>query len=266
MDIVASIRNGQLDINNQELFFSTLIKGLMLRLDDDISIRGIAIPHVIIHTGNENMYLEQKGYNNAIEPLQISNENYIYNIIPRCVIHPGGIDLLADQLTNPYTLGRLQYDSGEELHELVCEFRRVPVKLAVNLQYFTDTFRDLLELVQQIITKLSFIRTFNITYLGQMITCSYKIPDAFSGEHIMDMDGTTLDDKAKKLSLDLEVEACFPVYNPQTIMSADKFSTKILIGNKVIGVGASENNENEETVTVADERHGIKIFGTNEIK
>lgn len=261
--MINNIINNKIDINNQELFFSTLIKGLMLRLDDDISIRGISVPHIIVHTGNDAMYLEEKGYNFAIEPETISNENYIYNIIPRCVVNPGGIDLLIDQLTNPYILGRLQYDDGENLHELVGEFRRVPLKMSVSLKYYTDTFRDMLELVQQIITKLSFVRTFDITYMGQLITCSYKIPEAFSHERMMDMDGTTQDGKARTLSLDIEVETNIPVYNPQTIMDPGKTISKPLLGTKYAGVryeGCDYNSSNTYR-----KEHGIIIRNTNEI-
>ena len=103
--MINDIRVGKIDINNQELFFSVLIKGLLLRLDDDIKIRGISVPHIITHTGSDALYLEAKGYNYNIEPEQISNENYIYNIIPRCVVNPNGVDLISDQLSHPYTLG-----------------------------------------------------------------------------------------------------------------------------------------------------------------
>ena len=222
-NIIENIRKGIIDINNQELFFSALIKGLMLRLDDDISIRNIPIPHLIINTGDDTMYLERKGQNNSIEPLQISNEDYIYTIIPRCIVKPGGIDLLADQLTNPYTVGQFQYDDSENLLNLTAEFRRMPIKLTVELKYLTDTYRDLLELTQQIITKLSFIRTFNITYMGQMIQCSYRIPESFSGEYITDLDGTTTDSRAKSISISLEVETNIPVISPKTVMPSDKF-------------------------------------------
>lgn len=220
--IIEDIRRGKIDINNQELFFSILIKGLMLRLDDDISIRNISVPHVIVSTGDDTMYLERKGQNNAIEPLQISNEDYIYTIIPRCVVKPGGIDLLSDQLTNPYTLGQFQYEKDENIFNLSGEFRRMPIKLTVELKYYTDTYRDLLELTQQIITKLSFIRTFNITYMGQSIQCSYRIPDSFSGEYITDLDGTTTDTRTKSISISLEVETNLPVISVRTVMPADK--------------------------------------------
>lgn len=222
-EIVEKIRKGEIDINNQELFFSTLIKGLILKLKEDISIRGIPVPHIIVHTGSDALYLEKKGYDQSIEPLEISNENYIYNITPRCVVNPGGIDLIVDQLTNPYILGQLQYDSGDNLYNLVGEFRRLPLKLNVELKYFTDSYRDLLELVQQTLTNLAFIRTYHITYMGQQITCSYKIPEAFSGEHITELDGKTQDDKSHTLPLTIEVETNLPVFEKRTIMNADSY-------------------------------------------
>lgn len=222
-DIIERIRKGEIDINNQELFFSTLIKGLILKLNEDISIRGIPIPHVIIHTGSDALYLEKKGQDQSVEPLSISNENYIYSIIPRCVVNPGGVDILIDQLTNPYILGQLQYDSGDNLYNLTGEFRRLPLKLNVELKYFTDSYRDLLELIQQILTNLAFIRTYHITYMGQQITCSYKIPEAFSGEHITELDGKTQDDKYHTLALTIEVETNLPVFEKRTIMNSDSY-------------------------------------------
>lgn len=222
-EIIEKIRKGEIDINNQELFFSTLIKGLILKLNEDISIRGIPVPHIIVHTGSDALYLEQKGQDQSIEPLSISNENYIYNITPRCVVNPGGIELVSDQLTNPYILGQLQYDGSDNLYNLVGEFRRLPLKLNVELKYFTDSYRDLLELVQQTLTNLSFIRTYHITYMGQQITCSYKIPETFSGEHITELDGKTQDDKCHTLPLTIEVETNLPVFEKRTIMSADSY-------------------------------------------
>jgi hypothetical protein len=227
MDIVEKIRKGEIDINNQELFFSVLVKGLMLKLNEDISIRGIPVPHIIVHTGSDALYLEQKGQNQSIEPLSISNENYIYNITPRCVINPGGIDLMADQLTNPFSIGKLQYEIEDTILSLSGEFRRMPLKLSVELKYFTDSYRDLLELVQQTLTKLAFIRTYQITYMGQSIICSYKIPESFSGEHITELDGKTQDDKCHTLPLSIEVETSLPVYMPQTIILNDVIISNI---------------------------------------
>lgn len=220
--IIEKIRREEIDINNQELFFSALIKGLMLRLDDDISIRGIAVPHLIVHTGSDALYLERKGYDNSIEPRQLSNEDYIYNVVPRCIVTPKGIDLVPDQLTNPYSMGQFQYEGDEEIINLTAEFRRMPVKLNVELKYLTDSYRDLLELTQQILTKLSFIRTYYITYMGQTIQCSYRIPDSINGEYVTELSGDSTDSKNKTMDLTIEVESNLPIISPRAVMSADK--------------------------------------------
>lgn len=226
-NIIEQIRKGELDCNNRELFFSTLIKGLMLKLDDDISIRNRPVPHVTIHTGSDALYLERKGYNQSIEPLSISNEDYIYQIVPRCNVNLGGIELVPDQLTNPYSLGQFQLEDEDGIYTLKGEFRRMPVKLGVELKYMTDSYRDMLELIQQIITKLTFIRTFNVTYMGQVIPCSYKIPESFSGEHLTELDGKTQDDKLHTMQINLEVETCFPVFSPKTVMSIEQCISNI---------------------------------------
>lgn len=220
--IIEKIRREEIDINNQELFFSALIKGLMLRLDDDISIRGITVPHLIVHTGSDALYLERKGYDNSIEPRQLSNEDYIYNVVPRCIVTPKGIDLVPDQLTNPYSMGQFQYEGDEEIINFTAEFRRMPVKLNVELKYLTDSYRDLLELTQQILTKLSFIRTYYITYMGQTIQCSYRIPDSIGGEYVTELSGDSTDSKNKTMDLTIEVESNLPIISPRAVMSADK--------------------------------------------
>ena len=221
MNFIDDIRNGKIDINNQQLFFSTLIKGLILSLNDSISIRNNPVPHIILHTGDDIMYLENKGQDNSIEPYEVSNEDYIYNMIPRCNVIPAGIDLLSDQLTNPYILGQLEYEYDGNIYLLNAEFRRISLKLGVELKYYVSTFRDQLELVQQIISKLTYIRTFNITYMGQVIKCSYKIPESFSGEYLTELNGQMTDNRLHTLPLSIEIETNFPVYTPETIMDVN---------------------------------------------
>ena len=61
-NVVNDLRNGVLDVNIQELFVSSLIKGLLYNLNKDIKIRNISVPHMILHTGDDRMWLETKGY------------------------------------------------------------------------------------------------------------------------------------------------------------------------------------------------------------
>ena len=220
--IVDNIRNGALDVNVQELFMSTLIKGLLYNLNKDIEIRNESVPHMILHTGDDRLWLETKGYDASIEPLNISNENAVYSVIPKCIVTPSGIDLDASQLTSPYSIGSLQYESEDGVYTLCGEFRRMPLKLSVDLKYYTESYTDMLELIQYVIANLSFIRTYDIVYMGQKIVCSYKIPESFGEEHSMDIDGAMSDTRDHNLSLSIEVETCFPVFNNKTIVSADK--------------------------------------------
>jgi hypothetical protein len=221
-DLVAKIRMGVLDINVHELFFVALIKGLIYNLNNDIKIRGNYVPHMITHTGDDRMWLEAKGYNAAIEPGEISNENTIYNTVPRCNINLSNIDIDAAQLTNPYSIGSFQYEADNDVYMLSGEFRRMPVKLTVELKYTIESYTDMLELIQYIMSNMSFIRTYDIIYLGHKIKCSYKIPDSFSDEHSMDIDGAMTDERDHKLSLSLEVESNVPIFNNKTIISSDK--------------------------------------------
>lgn len=225
-DIVRKIRKGELDPNDQVLFFSVVIKGLLRSLEDEISIRQIPVPHYILHTGDDTMFLQHKGENNAIEPGQISNEDYIYSQIPRCMVNLGNLDLLPDQLTNPYTYGDLQLDYDGSLWALAGEFRRMPIQLNVDLKYYVNSFRDMLDLIQRISTKMVFIKTFYITYMGQVIQCSYKVPYSFSDEHMMDLDGSTQDNKYQQLSLSLEIETNMPIWESRTIIASDNYIRK----------------------------------------
>lgn len=224
--IVDNIRNGDLDINVQDLFLSILIKGLLYNLNNDIKIRGKNVPHYIMHTGDDRMFIAAKGYDFSIEPLTISNENTIYSITPKCIVTPSGIDLDTSQLTSPYSIGNIQYEITDGdysgLYALKGEFRRVSIKLSVDLKYYVDSYTDMLELIQYIVSNLAFIRTYDIIYMGQKIKCSYKIPEAFSDEHTMDIDGSLSDNREHSLSLSIEVESNIPIFNNRTIMPSDK--------------------------------------------
>jgi hypothetical protein len=76
----------------------------------------------------------------------------------------------------------------------------------------------MLELIQYVITNLAFIRTYEIIYMGQNIKCSYKIPESFSDEHTLDIDGSLSDNREHSLNLSIEVETNMPVFNNRTIM------------------------------------------------
>lgn len=225
--MIEKIKSGKIDCNNQSSFISILIKGLMIKLNEEIKIRDVLIPHIIIGTGDEIMYLENKGQDNRIEPLSISNENYTYNTMPRCMVSPKGLDIISDQLSNPYSRGVFEIQDEDNIYSINAEFRRVPIKLSVDLTYYTDSFTDMLELMQQIITKLYAIRTYDITYMGQRLNCSYKIPETLDNEYSIDLDGITQDNRSRKLSLSLEVESNIPVIDNKTVAYAGTIITNL---------------------------------------
>ena len=222
-NIVEDINKGVIDINNQQNFFSIIIKGLLIKLREEISIRSLPIPHIILHTGDDTMFLENKNQEYSASSLDTTNENYIYNVIPRCHVMPGGVDFVTDQLTSPHALGQIQLEYNNHIYNLTGEFRRIPIKMGFELTYYLDSFIDTLELVQQIASKLTFIKTFNIVYMGQVIKCSYKIPESYQGEWMTEMDGLTQDSKNKKLNLSIELESNFPIFDGRTIMDSSHY-------------------------------------------
>lgn len=217
------IREGEIDINNQSLFFSVVIKGLLNKLYKDLKIRSVSIPHFILNTGDDTMYLQVKGQNQAIEPLEISNEEYVYNQIPRCIVNPKGINLIPDQLTSPYSNGVFQYEGDNEVTTFNAEFRRMPFTMAFELKYILDSFNDVLDLTQQIISKLAFIQTYNITYMGQTIVCSYKIQEDIESEYDINIDGNYNEDKHRKINMSITVESNFPIFNNRSVIQSDHF-------------------------------------------
>lgn len=216
-ELVKKIQNGEIDCNNQQLFFSALVKGLLLDLSSQMKIRGKNIPHVIFNTGDDTMWLLLKEYNYAEEPHKNTNEQYVYNQKPRCSVSLGSLDTIPDQLSNPYVRGEFQIEYKDQVSTLSAEFRRLPVRINVTLKYIVDSFTDSLELMQHVMTKMQYIRTFKFVYMGQTITAGYTIPDSFESEFQIDLDGTTQDEKDRKIELQLEVESTLPVYDPGTV-------------------------------------------------
>ena len=215
------IRRGEIDINNQSLFFSIIIKGLMRKLYDDLTIRNIKIPHIVLNTGDDLMYLEVKGHNQSKEPYEVTNEDYVYSMIPRCIVNPKGINLIPDQLTTPYSRGLFQYENEDSINTYSAEFRRMPLTMSVEMTYYVDSYTDLLELTQQAISKLSFIQTYYVTYMGQSILCSYKIPESMEGEYSVALDGAYSDNRSRKISLNIEIETNFPIFNNRSVIQSD---------------------------------------------
>lgn len=215
------IVKGEIDVNNQELFMSTLFKALLHNLNHQMLLRDKNIPHFILNTGDDIMWLENKGQDNSKEPYQVSNEDYIYNSVPRCIVNLGGIEVLEDQITSPYSRGEFEISDDDIIQAFSAEFRRMPLKFSVTLKYYLDSFTDVLSVTQYIITKLLFIRTFKFDYLGQIIEASYKVPTSFDNEKNITFDGGTTEQKLRTIELTLEVETNMPVYDERTTINCE---------------------------------------------
>lgn len=218
LELQNKIVKGEIDVNNQELFMSSLFKALLYNLNQQIKLREKKIPHFMLNTGDDIMYLEHKGQDINKDPLGVPNEDYIYNSIPRCIVDLGDIEVLEEQITSPYTRGDFELTIDDVLTGFSAEFRRMPLKFSVTLKYYMDSFTDVMSVTQYIITKLLFIRTFKFDYLGQTIQASYKVPTAFSNEKNITFDGGTTDQKLRTIELSLEVETNMPVYNERTVI------------------------------------------------
>lgn len=235
------IRRGIVDINNQQLFFSIVAKGFIYKLNQRLKLRGINIPHYILNTGDDIMYLEVKGQDHSIEPVEISNEDFIYSQVPRCMIQPTGINVQMDQLSNPYSHGKFEIEHNDMIYSFRAEFRRIPVTYGFSLKYYLDNFTDSLDVIQQIITNLSFVNLFKVLYLGQQINCSYQIPDSYQTEYMMEFDGITTDSKYRTISLELEVTTNIPVIHEETIIPSNMIIREVLLGVHELERGKTNN-------------------------
>lgn len=252
------IRRGIVDINNQQLFFSIVVKGFIYKLNQRLKLRGLNIPHYILNTGDDIMYLEVKGQDHSIEPVEISNEDFIYSQVPRCMIQPTGINVQMDQLSNPYSHGKFEIEHNDMIYSFRAEFRRIPVTYGFSLKYYLDNFTDSLDVIQQIITNLSFVNLFKVLYLGQQINCSYQIPDSYQTEYMMEFDGITTESKYRTISLELEVTTNIPVIHEETIIPSNMIIREVLLGvheperktnsisstSSITGIGAGSTNGN----------------------
>lgn len=232
LTIQHKIVKGEIDVNNQELFLSTLFKALLYNLNHQMMLRDKNIPHFILNTGDDIMYLENKGQDNSKEPQKVSNEDYIYNSVPRCIVNLGGIEVLEDQITSPYSRGEFEISDDDILQSFSAEFRRIPLKFSVTLKYYLDSYTDVLSVTQYIITKLLFIRTFKFDYLGQTIEASYKVPTTFDNEKNITFDGGTTEQKLRTIELTLEVETNMPVYDERTAIGSGNRIKTILFDGK----------------------------------
>ena len=240
------IREGVIDVNNQDLFFGILSKAFLYNINQKLTLRGTPIPHYILNTGHNIMYLEIKGQDHSIErPIisgqtpVVSNENFMYSQIPRCMVQPAGINIQTDQLTSPYSYGRFEVEVEDMIYIFRSEFRRIPVVVSYSLKYYLDSFSDAISVSQQLINKLAFINNFDFTYLGNVLKASYMLPSDINTEFQIEFDGLTQDSKNRTISLDMEVSTNIPIIYPETIIPADNYIKGFVVGKPGDPVGST---------------------------
>lgn len=217
------IIRGEIDINAQENFFKALYMGFLYDINKKIKIRGCEIPHIVLNTGDDIMFLEVKGQDHSKEPAEVVNEDYVYNQVPRAMVQFNGVNMQTDQLTNPFARGKFSLLYKDFVHGVTAEFKRMPVKCEASVKYYLDNFSDLLDTTQALITNLAFVNDYNITYMGQTIFCTYTLPDSVDNQIQMEFDGITTDSKNRTVEVNLELESNIPIYMPRTVIFEDNF-------------------------------------------
>lgn len=218
-EIIKQINQGVIDLNEKQSFFSTVIKGFMFKLNNTLKLRDKYIPHMILNTGDDIMYLEVKGYDYD-EP--ISNEDFIYNMIPRCVVQVDDINVQTDQLSS-YSRGEFTIEHNNNLFGVIADFRRIPLKINMSLKYYFDSFTDAINVAQQIISKCAFVNNFDVSYLGQNIISSFELPEGETIEKMIEFDGLTMESKNRTISFTLEILTNYPVILNGTVVKSNSF-------------------------------------------
>lgn len=224
-EIKEHIIKGGIDPNSCEDFFGGCIKAVLLWLNDNILLMkdGVTprkVPHFILNTGDELMYRELMNYQYD-RGGKVTDEDFVYNAIPRCIVETGSISTQPDQLTQPYVRGVFELPYDGQLWEFSAETRRVPVQLSLSLKYYIDSFQDALALSQRFITDILYIRTLKFQYMGETVQVSLKFPESFDTEKPTSLEFGN-EGRFKTISIDLQVDTNIPVYNPRTAVPTDK--------------------------------------------
>jgi hypothetical protein len=203
--------------NMRELFLRPVIHGFLDYMEEKVTLRGLRIPHVILHTGDDSMWLDRKGHDMAKDFSRPDNEDWIYHGTPRCIVRPGGLSIQTEELSNNASRGTYLMN-GEDWN---AEFRRIPVRLDMSLTYFTDTFTDLLWVWQALVSEVGFLNYYEVDYMGGRCPCGFQLADP-STERLQGIDGLTFEERDGKLDLEIGIETAFPVFFKDTAQPDSK--------------------------------------------
>ena len=121
--------------NRDERFFAILVKGLLSWLNRNIVLYNKSINHFIFNTGSSYMYVESNGYEYVW--CETTGEDQIYMHMPRCLVELGSIDILLEELSQPFSRGNYERNhySDEELKkyfDVVCPTDVVYIPVEYN--------------------------------------------------------------------------------------------------------------------------------------
>lgn len=258
IELKNKILKGEININDQSLYFKYLIRALLYKLNTLVTLRDKHIPHYIINTGDDILYLEEKGYDFSIEPYEQSNENNITSQCPRAIVNIGGISIDKDQLTNPYARGSFDIEYNGRLVGFNAEFRRLPLRLSVTIKYWCDNFTDMMSISQSIVSNMMFVIPFKFDYMGQTIYANISTPENLQHNTNIEIDGYTTETKLRSMEIELEILSNIPVFRPSTVMEND-----CMISNTGLRVHLKPN-DTEEVRVPEDIQACIDIFRAGE--
>lgn len=250
------ILSGEIDINNQQNFFKTVIKGFLFDINKYISIRGEKVPHYILSTGDAEMYVELMGNGYSDDVCDMPSDSFVYTQVPRCIVQPKGVNIETDQLSNPYTRMHFDLEHDNQVYGLTAEARRMPIKMEFELKYYMKTMTDCFELAQQVTTNWMFLKNFFILYMGQSIECSYKIPETLDTEYSVDFDFSSTELRDRTLSLSIELQTNLPVYDYRTVVE-----NSAMIRN---AAGIIKPEHDNPTYAIVGDKEEIKKFLSKE--
>ena len=256
---------GEIDVNNKDLFMSILFKSLCHQLNNQLYLREKKIPHFMVNTGDDIMYLEVKGQDQSKEPKEVTNENFVYNSVPRCILNMADLEVLEDQITSPYSRGHFELEHEDQIVGFTGEFRRIPLKMNVTLKYYLDNFTDVLTVTQHIITKLLFIRTFKFDYLGETIEASYKVPTSYNHDKNITFDGGTTEQKLRTIELSLDIETNMPVFDTRTTIKADNYIKHMPYSRKASQKLITKANSLQKTTKLPIQLDNSKVVKDEEL-
>lgn len=224
-EIREEIIRGNIDINSQENFFSELIKSTILELNSNIKLYNENINHFFLNTGDDLLWKKTLGYDFSVEPLETSNNDYVYNKIPRSILNFDGITINTDQFTQPFIRGECEIGIDNKIIEFSAEIKRIPVEISLSAKYYVSTFTDVLTLSQELLSKMAFNKKFIFEYLGKTVDASIQLPTTINHEKNIT---PSFDDENNNKTIEIEyiITSNLPIFNNRTAVETNAIITE----------------------------------------